>query len=286
MTERAEQLTTAAQSDWSINYLRRVSPRRVLTGALGILLVLGLVVVFANGNLEWSKTAQYLFDTRILNGVLYTIVYSVLAMVVGVVGGTVLAVAVMSANPVWRGLAHGYISLFRSLPLLILLLILYNIAIFLPRVSVGIPWTDAAYHVDVNSVVTPFLAAVLGLALHEAAYMAEIIRAGINGVSGGQTQAAESLGMTYGEGLRWVILPQAVRIIVPPTANQFISMLKNTSLVVVIAGHDLLTVTKELYSQNFLTMELLFVAAIWYLVMVLLFSLGSRQVERRFSRGF
>jgi polar amino acid transport system permease protein len=207
-------------------------------------------------------------------------------MLIGIFGGLLLVIAILSNNIVWANLANAYISLLRSLPLIILLLIFYNIAIFLPQINLGIPFTEIGYQFSTNKLITPFIAAVLGLALHEAAYMAEIIRAGINGVDTGQNQAAESLGMTFIESLRWVVLPQAVRIIIPPTANQFISMLKNTSLVVVIAGNDLLTVAKSIYSVNYLTMELLFVASIWYLVMVLIFTYGTRYLEARFSRGF
>lgn len=269
----------AVKDSWKIDYHRRFSVHRLIMGAVGIALVAYIVFLFATGNLQWSKTFAYLFDYRILTGVAYTLLYSVLSMVIGIIGGALLAVGMMSRNIVWNALSKGYVALFRALPLLILLLIFYNIAIFLPHIGFG------PLQLDVNKVVTPFAAAVLGLALHEAAYMAEVIRAGINGVNAGQSQAAESIGMTYWQTLRWVIFPQAMRLIVPPTANQFISMLKNTSLVVVIAGNDLLTVAKELYSNNFLTMELLFVAAIWYLVMVLIFTWISNLIERHYNRG-
>ncbi|MCQ9386614.1 amino acid ABC transporter permease [Brevibacterium moorei] len=272
-------VTSEAPTDWKIRYHHKFNPRKVITGAIGVVLVLFVIYLFATGNLQWSKTLAYLFDYRILTGVGYTLIYSVLAMVLGVIGGGLLAVGMLSDNPVWKNLSKAYVALFRALPLLILLLIFYNIAIFIPHLGIG------PASIDVNKVVTPFAAAVLGLALHEAAYMAEIVRSGINGVARGQAQAAESMGMTRGQAMRWVIMPQAIRLIVPPTANQFISMLKNTSLVVVIAGNDLLTVTKELYSNNFLTMELLFVAAIWYLVLVLIFSWLSGLLERRYSRG-
>ncbi|AZL12563.1 amino acid ABC transporter permease [Micrococcaceae sp. AOP34-BR2-30] len=270
---------TDQRAEWGIDYRRRFSLHRTLLGVLGVIVFGYTVYLFAAGNLQWSRTFAYIFDYRILTGVGYTLLYSFLAMLIGVAGGALLSIGLVSRNPVWKILAKGYVALFRALPLIILLLIFYNIAIFLPVVNLGF------IQINVNSVVTPFLAAVLGLALHEAAYMAEIIRAGVNGVDRGQSQAAESVGMTYWQSLRWVVFPQAMRLIIPPTANQFISMLKNTSLVVVIAGNDLLTVAKKLYSNNFLTMELLFVAAIWYLVMVLIFSWISGIIERRFSRG-
>lgn len=264
---------------WTIRYYRRFSLHRTIMAVLGILILIYIVYVFATGNLQWSRTFAYLLDYRILAGVGYTLLYSVLAMAIGIIGGTLLSIGLVSRNLVWGSIAKGYVALFRALPLIILLLIFYNVAIFLPHLNLG------PIQININNVVTPFLAAVLGLALHEAAYMAEIIRAGVNGVDKGQSQAAQSIGMTYWRTLRWVVFPQAMRLIIPPTANQFISMLKNTSLVVVIAGNDLLTVAKEIYANNFLTMELLFVAAIWYLVMVLIFGWLASRIEQRFSKG-
>lgn len=268
------------------HYSKRLNLSSVFAQALGILFVGYVVYLFASGDVQWTKVWAFLFDQRVLVGVLYTIVYSVLAMAAGIIGGLVLVVAIMSHNPVWERLARGYIAIFRALPLIVLLLIFYNIAIFLPHLWLGIPGTDIGYQFSTNKIITPFLAAVIGLALHEAAYMAEIIRAGINSVDAGQVRAARSIGMTFTETLRWVVFPQAIRIIIPPTANEFVSMLKNTSLVVVIAGNDLLTVAKTLYSQNFLTMELLFVASIWYLVMVLLSTAATGYLEKRYGKGF
>lgn len=267
-------------------YTNRISLRGLVAQAIGILFVAYLVYLFWMGDVAWTKVGDFLFHEKILMGVVYTIVYSVLAMVAGTLGGLVLVVALLSRNPVWERLARIYIALFRALPLLVLLLIFYNIAIFLPHIQLGIPGTGLGVKLSTNTLITPFMAAVIGLALHEAAYMAEIIRAGISSVDTGQVHAARSIGMTFTESLRWIILPQAIRIIVPPTANEFVSMLKNTSLVVVIAGKDLMTVTKTIYSQNFLTMELLFVASIWYLVLVLLSTAGTNYLERRYGKGF
>ena len=281
MSSPSSTVDTSAEANKNapIKYVKPLPPRKIIFGLLGAALFAGVLYLFATGNLQWDKVWLWLFDYRILQGVLNTLIYSFAAMILGIAGGALLAIASISTNRVWRYLAQGYIALFRALPLIILLLILYNIAIFIPRVDLP------GMSINVNSIVTPFAAAVLGLALHEAAYMAEIIRAGINGVNKGQLQATESIGMTYTQSLRWVIVPQALRLIVPPTANQFISMLKNTSLVVVIAGNDLLTVAKGLYSNNFLTMELLFVTAIWYLALVMIFTWVASLLERRFSKG-
>lgn len=269
----------AGARDAPIKYLKRITTKNLLTSGAGIAVAVLAIYFLVSGNVQWDRTFAYMFDYRIIAGVGYTLLYSILAMVIGIAGGAILAIGMLSQNIVWRSLCTGFVELFRALPLIILLLIFYNIAIFIPSINLG--FTE----INVNTIVTPFSAAIIGLALHESAYMAEIIRAGIGGVAGGQRQAAESIGMTYRQTLRWIVFPQATRLIIPPTANQFISMLKNTSLVVVIAGRDLMTTAKELYSNNFLTMELLFVAAIWYLILVIIFSLMSRFVERRFSRG-
>lgn len=258
---------------------------RWISGIIALLVVLGIGTLLARGSVDWSATLTYLFDPRILNGALYTVWYAVLSMILGIIGGVILAVMKLSRNPVFNVISGLYIWFFRGLPLLILLLILYNFSIFIPSIGFPIPFTDFDLSLKTNSVLSPFGAAVAGLTLNEAAYMAEVVRAGLNAVSRGQTEAALSLGMRSRKTLRWVVLPQAMRIIVPPTANQFVSMLKNTSLVVVIAGHDLMTVAKSIYSNNFLTMELLFVAAAWYLVMVTLATIGSSYLERRFSQG-
>lgn len=267
-------------------YSKRFNARSLIAQILGILFVLYILYLLASGDVQWNKVWEFLFHERILVGVFYTIVYSALSMVIGILGGVGLVVAVMSQNPVWARLAKLYIAIFRALPLIVLLLIFYNIAIFLPHIWFGIPGTDIGYQVSTNVLITPFMAAVIGLALHEAAYMAEIIRAGINSVDAGQLRAARSIGMTNTESLRWIVFPQAIRIIIPPTANEFVSMLKNTSLVVVIAGNDLLTVAKTLYSQNFLTMELLFVASIWYLALVLVSTAAATYLEKRYGKGF
>lgn len=273
--ELGEPITLAPQ--WHVG--------RWVSGIIALLVVLGIATLLARGSVDWSATREYLFDSRILEGVLYTVYYAVLAMIFGIIGGVILAVMKMSRNPVFKVISGLYIWLFRGLPLLILLLILYNFSIFIPSIEFTIPLIDFELSIQTNSVLSPFGAAVAGLTLNESAYMAEVVRAGLSAVSRGQTEAALSLGMRSRKTLRWVILPQAMRVIVPPTANQFVAMLKNTSLVVVIAGHDLMTVAKSIYSNNFLTMELLFVAAAWYLVLVTLATIASSYLERRFSQG-
>ncbi|MGH3049723.1 MAG: amino acid ABC transporter permease, partial [Gaiellaceae bacterium] len=174
---------------------------------------------------------------------------------------------------------------FRGTPVLVQLLFWYNIAALYPKISLGIPFGPQFAHVDANSLITPFLAATLGLGLNEAAYMAEIVRAGIISVSEGQTEAALALGMTRLQTMRRIVLPQAMRVIVPPTGNETISMLKTSSLASVIALSELLYSAQLIYSVNYRTIQLLIVASIWYLIVTTVLSFGQYYVERHFGRG-
>jgi polar amino acid transport system permease protein len=165
------------------------------------------------------------------------------------------------------------------------LLFWYNIAALYPRIALGIPFGPAFVHPDANALITPFTAAILGLGLNEGAYMAEIVRAGIISVPEGQGDAARSLGMTRLETMRRIVLPQAMRVIIPPTGNETISMLKTTSLVSVIAVADLLYAAQNIYSQNFKTIQLLIVASIWYIVCTSVLYVGQYYLERYYGRG-
>lgn len=247
------------------------------------MLVVGLVVIFAKGRIEWHEVPGYIFDTRILVGMGYTILYTVIAMIMGMVGGLLLAVMKMSDIPVLRTISWAYVWFFRGTPVLVQLLLWFNIGLVLPQIVFGIPGMEPWVQFETNALVTPFLAAVLGLGLHEAAYMSEIVRAGLLSVHKGQREAAKSVGMTPVQCMFRVILPQAIKIIIPPTGNQFIGMLKTTSLVVVIAGSEMMTVVQNIYARNFLTFELLIVACIWYLVLTTLSELGLRWLEKRFN---
>ncbi|MCB0916823.1 MAG: amino acid ABC transporter permease, partial [Actinobacteria bacterium] len=182
--------------------------------------------------------------------------------------------------------ALGFTWLFRSIPTLVLLIFLYNIAILVPRVVIGIPFGPEFWSADTNNLVTPFVAALIGLGFHKAAYMSEIIRAGLLSVDDGQRQAARALGMGQATMLRRVVLPQAMRVIVPPTGSEIIATLKLTSLVSVISMSDLLYTVETIYSRTFQTIPLLLVAVIWYLVLTSILQLIQRQIERYFGRGY
>jgi polar amino acid transport system permease protein len=239
-----------------------------------------------NKGFQWTWVGHYLFDSRILHGVLVTLELTVLSMLVGIVLGVILASMRRSPNPLVSGASWLYIWFFRGTPLLVQLVFWYNIAALFPKISLGIPFGPAIIHGSANTIITSFVAALLGLGLNEGAYMAEIVRAGFLSVPEGQTEAAQSLGMTRLQILRVVVLPQAMRVILPPTGNETISMLKNTSLVSVIAYAELLYSAQLIYSANYKTIPLLIVASIWYLVMTSVAYVGQYFIERRYGRGF
>ncbi len=243
-------------------------------------------VVTAKG-FEWSVVGQYLFDSRILRGIWATIYLTVLSMVIGIVLGVLAAVMRLSPNPIVSGSSWLYIWFFRGTPLLVQVLFWYNIASLFPVISLGVPFGGPALiHQSANSLVTPFVAGLLALGLNEGAYMAEIVRAGIISVDEGQTDAAQSLGMSRLQTMRLIVLPQAMRVIIPPTGNETISMLKNTSLLYVAAFTELLYSVTQIYNVNFQTIPLLIVASIWYLVMTSVLYVGQYYIERHYGRGF
>jgi polar amino acid transport system permease protein len=187
---------------------------------------------------------------------------------------------------VGRYIAEFYAWLFRGTPLLIQLLFWYNLAYLLPNIEIGIPFGPTLYSWDTNELITPFIAALLGLALNEAAYMAEIMRAGIQSVDSGQLDAAKSLGFTPAKSFFRIVLPQAMRFVLPPAGSQVIGMLKGTSLVSVIAMTDLLFSVQTIYNRTFKVVPMLIVAVIWYLLVFTLLSYFQKKMEAYFSRGY
>jgi polar amino acid transport system permease protein len=257
--------------------------------AVAVIAVYGAVLVkflVTTDALRWDLVFGYLFEASIMQGLLMTLKLTVVAMVVGAVLGTVLAVMRLSENPVLRWTAAAYIWLFRGTPILVQLFFWFFLASVLPEISLGIPFGPDLASWDTNTVITPFVAGILGLGLNEAAYMAEIVRAGIGGVDRGQSEAAEALGMSPVTTYRRVILPQASRLIIPPTANETITMLKQTSLVLVIGVVDLLTSAQLIYGHNFQQIPLLIVASIWYLFMTTILTVIQARLEKRMNRGY
>ncbi len=217
---------------------------------------------------------------------LITIVLTVVAMAIGILLGVLLAVMRQSPNPIVSRSSWLYIWFFRGTPLLVQILFWYNITSLFPTIDLGVPFGPALIHAHGNKLITTFVAAILGLGLNEGAYMAEIVRAGIISVGEGQTDAAASLGMSRLMTMRRIVLPQAMRVILPPTGNETISMLKNTSLVSVIAYSELLYSAQLIYDVNFKTIPLLIVASVWYLALTSVLYVGQFFIERRYGRGF
>jgi polar amino acid transport system permease protein len=263
-------------------------PGRWIASALVLVVAASIVrSVITNKRFEWGVVGHYLFDSRILHGVTVTLELTVLSMVIGIALGIIVAVMRLSPNPLISGSSWFYIWFFRGTPLLVQLIFWNFIAALFPTIDLGIPFGPSFIHLNANSAISGFGAALLGFGLNEGAYMAEIVRAGIIAVDEGQTQAAQSLGMTRIQIMRRIVLPQAMRVILPPTGNETISMLKNTSLVLVIGSvFDLLFEASQIYAANFKTIPLLIVASIWYLAMTSVAYVGQYFIERRFGRGF
>ncbi|MCX5011761.1 amino acid ABC transporter permease [Streptomyces sp. NBC_00555] len=252
---------------------------RWISAVVVIGLVVALAIAFSQGNVRWATVPEKLFDPTILRGVVNTIWISVASMALGLVLGVLFAVMRLSKNPVTSTISWFYIWLFRGTPVYVQLLIWFNLALIFPILNLGF------YKDEMTQVMTPFLAALLGLGLNEGAYMAEIVRAGIQSVDEGQSEASHALGMTRLQTMRRVVLPQAMRVIVPPSGNEFINMLKTSSLVVAVQYPELLRAAQDIASTSFAVMEMFFVASIWYLVLTSVFSVGQYYLERRYARG-
>jgi len=285
MTEPPDLAAPAVRSD-EIKAVQVRHPGRWLAAAV----ILVVAAAFANSaatnpRFGWGVVGHYFLSRRILDGLVVTLELTALAMAIGIVGGVVLAVMRLSPNPLVGGASWLYIWFFRGTPVLVQLLFWFNIAALYPRIALGIPFGPQFVHFNANTLITTFAAATLGLGLNEAAYMAEIVRAGIISVDEGQTDAGQALGMTRLQTMRRIVLPQAMRVIVPPTGNETISMLKTSSLASVLALPELLYASQLIYAVNYRTIQLLIVASIWYLIVTTVLSFGQYYVERYFGRG-
>ncbi len=284
MTAHVVQSTEAGHAEEPIVRLRHPG-RWVSAAILAVLAAMFVNFVVTTDQLRLDLVFGYLFERSIMKGLLVTVEVTAVAMLVGVALGTLLAIMRLSDNPLLRGAAAGYVWLFRGTPILVQLLFWFFLGTVLPKVSLGVPFGPEFFSISSNTLITQFVAAILGLGLNEAAYMAEIVRAGIGSVDRGQTEAAEALSMSPGLTYRRIVLPQAARVIVPPTANELISMLKLTSLCLVIGLPELLTTAQLIYGRNFQQIPLLIVASIWYIVLTTILTIVQSRVERRMSRG-
>lgn len=259
--------------------------RWVAAAVMAVLTAMLVNTLVTNPRFGWDVVGSYLFSSAILTGLLRTLELTAIAMVGGVALGTVLAVMRLSPNPIVTSASGLYIWFFRGTPLLVQLIFWYNLSALYPKLSLGIPFGSQFVSGNVNNIITPLVAAILGLVLNEAAYMAEIVRAGLLSVDHGQTEAAQALGLKRLQILQRIVLPQAMKVVVPPIGNDTINMLKYTSLVSVIALPELLYTAQIIYSRNFQTIPLLIVASLWYLIVVTVLSIGQYFIERRAGRG-
>lgn len=268
---------------YSIAHLKR-EPRknygRWLAAALILLALAAIVKAFAEGEIAWPVVAQFFTAPAILAGLSNTIIMTICAMAFGLVLGVLFAVMIMSPNPVLKYVAVFYIWFFRGTPLLLQLLLWFNLALIFP--TLGIPGVFEMRTVDF---MTAFMATLLGLGINQGAYTAEVIRGGILSVDNGQAEAAKVIGMTRLVMLRRIILPQAMRVIIPPIGNEVISMVKLTSIASVIQYEEILRNAQTIYYANNRVMELLIVAAIWYLAVVTVLSVGQHFLEKHFSKS-
>jgi polar amino acid transport system permease protein len=234
----------------------------------------------------WNSIFHYFTNGLVLKGLVVTLELTVYAMVIGIVLGVLMAIMRLSHNRLLSGAAWTYTWAFRGTPVLVQILLWGNIAFLYPKLAVGIPFTHLyLVRFGANSVFTLFSAAVTALGLNEGAYFSEIVRSGLIAVDEGQSEAAMSLGMSRGQTLRLVVLPQALRVIIPPTGNEVVSMLKTTSLVSVVAVVDLLGAVTNIYNQTFQIMPMLIMASIWYLIISTILSIGQFYLERHFAKG-
>jgi polar amino acid transport system permease protein len=265
--------------------VRRRHPVRALLVGLVVLACAGAAYgVATNQYIEWSVVGEFLFHGSILRGLLVTLEMTVVGMVLSLVFGAVLAPLRMSQSRVLSSLAKAYIFTFRGIPLILLLILVGNLGLFIKEVRIPIPFTDATlFQASMSDMMTPFIASVIGLTLAGSAYLAEIIRGGILSVGRGQHRAAMALGLSRFGTMRFIVMPQALRVIVPPMGNEFINLIKATAIVSVIGGGDLLTVAQSISGTNYRTLEMLLVAALWYFAIIAVLSVGQRYLEQRYA---
>ena len=261
-------------------------PGRWLVVAVMMLLVFMIGKGFiTNPNMHWDVVRQYIFDASIMHGLVITLELTVVSMVLAIAVGIAIALMRLSPNPVLSRFSAAYIWFVRGTPVIVQLLFWYFLAALFPTLSLGIPFGQVFVTWDTNALIGQFTAAVLGLGIAESAYIAEIVRGGIMSVDGGQNEAAQSLGMSRIRLMRWVVLPQAMRAIIPPVGNAVIGMTKMTAVVLIIGVPDLLTSVQLVYARNFLQIPLLTVACAWYLLLVSILTVAQFYVERHFGRG-
>ncbi|MFF8816400.1 amino acid ABC transporter permease [Leucobacter sp. NPDC015123] len=257
-------------------------------GGVGAVVLFGIArFMIVTPGWQWNVVAEYLFKPEILRGVMNTIWLTVLSAITGLVAGGLVAFLRMSENPAFRLAGTAFIWLMRAIPALVVLLFIFFMGALVPEFTVGIPFTDVTFFsVKTNDVINKFTAALIGLTLIQAAYVGEIYRAGILSVSKGQYEAAGAIGMTRAQAMRRIIMPQAIRVIIPPLSNELITLFKSTSLVSVIGFTELLTSVQLVYGRTYQTIPMLLVACLWYLLLTSIAMVGQSALEKHYSKGF
>jgi polar amino acid transport system permease protein len=273
--------------------------RWVATVVLAIVAAMFIHMLVTNDAFQWRFMLDNMFRPPVIEGVRTSLTLTVLSMVIGVALGIVIAMMRLSPNPILSGAAWLYTWFFRAVPRIVLLILFGNLGILYGSYGFGLPFdrqlgnllgidlNARLFSLDARTILTGFMAGLLGLALSEAAYMAEIVRAGMKAVDPGQQEAAQALGMARGSTLRRIVLPQAMRVIVPPTGNETIAMLKDTSLVAFVpVTNELFFQLQAIGARTFQVFPMLVAACLWYLGMTSVLMVGQFYVERYFSKGF
>jgi polar amino acid transport system permease protein len=290
-TEQAPVESEPTESDPTesepIKAIRLRHPWRTVL-AVVLILILALFVIDAARRpaYDWPSVAKYIFDRRISEAAVNTLQLMIYSMVIAIVLGVILAVMRLTPNPVVKSVAWFYLWVFRGTPVYVQLVFWGLLAVIYQRIEIGIPFMQPWYSFETNAALNTFALAVIGLALNEASYMSEIVRAGLLSVNRGQEEAATALGMSWIQTMRRIILPQAMRVIIPPTGNEVISMLKTTSLVTAVPySFDLYTRSRDISAETFNPIPMLIVASIWYLFFTSILMVGQYFLEKRFARG-
>ncbi|WP_338021672.1 amino acid ABC transporter permease [Arthrobacter roseus] len=255
-----------------------------------VVLVLALAIFIIDAaqreDYGWADVGKYLFDQRISRAALVTLQLTVYSMIIAILLGLLLAIMRLSPNPVLKAVAWLFLWIFRGTPVYVQLVFWGIVALIYPVFTIGIPFMEPWVTVPNDIFTNLFITAVIGLALNEAAYMSEIVRAGLLSVDEGQEEASKALAMSWVQTMRFIVVPQAMKIIIPPTGNEVISMLKTTSLVAAIPlSIDLYGVSRGISAVTFTPVPLLIVASIWYLLFTSILMVGQYFIEKRFSRG-
>ena len=259
--------------------------RRLVTAVVSLIFAYLIFAAVNNPRFQWDVVARYFTAEAILRGLWLSLTLMAVMLVFSIILGTLLALARASSYAPLQWFSFTYSWIFRAIPALVQLIFWFNLAYLVPVISIGIPFGPTVFEIGTNQLITPFIAAVLGLGLCEAAYMSEVIRAGLNSVDKGQSEAARAIGLTRTKAFFRIVLPQSMRFIVPPMGSQAILLLKGTSLVSVIALSDLLHSAQTIYNRTLEVVPLLMVATLWYLIIVSIMSLLQLALERYFGRG-